>query len=99
MNPEVEVFKKSELPEKYTAKSLFGWTDRKFENKYLKKLDEMERERETSSSGGRTLNGGTIIICLNSYIFILFLFLLFFFYFLNNEEACDIIDLEHSKRN
>ena len=99
MNPEVEMFKRSELPEKYTAKILFGWNDRKFENKYLKKLDEMERERETSSSGDRTLNGGTIIICLNSYIFILFLFLLFFFYFLNNEEACDIIDLEHSKRN
>jgi len=49
----------------------------------------MERERGTSSSGGRTLNRGTIIVCLNSYIFILFLFLLFFFYFLDNEEACD----------
>ena len=59
----------------------------------------MERERETSSSGDRTLNRGTIIVCLNSYIFILFLFLLFFFYFLDDEEACDVIDLEHSKRN
>ena len=49
----------------------------------------MERERETSSSGGRTLNRDTIIVCLNSYIFILFLFLLFFFYLLDNEEACD----------
>ena len=39
LNPEVEVFKKSELPEKYTAKILFGWNDRKFENKYLKKLE------------------------------------------------------------
>ena len=39
LNPEVEIFKRSELPEKYTTKILFGWNDRKFENKYLKKLE------------------------------------------------------------
>ena len=38
LNPETEVFKRSELPRKYTAKILFGWNNRKFEDKYLKKL-------------------------------------------------------------
>ena len=38
MNPEVEVFKRSELLEKYMVKILFEWNDGKFENKYLKKL-------------------------------------------------------------
>ena len=55
LNPEVEMFKRSELLEKYTAKILFGWNNRKFEDKYLKKLDEMERERKTSFSRGKTL--------------------------------------------
>jgi len=39
LNPEVEVFKRSELPGNYTAKVLFGWNDGKFEDKYLKKLE------------------------------------------------------------
>jgi len=39
LNPEAEVFKKSELPRKYIVKILFGWNNRKFENKYLKKLE------------------------------------------------------------
>ena len=37
LNLEVEMFKKSELPEKYTAKILFGWNNEKFEDEYLKK--------------------------------------------------------------
>ena len=39
MNPEAEVFKKSELLEKYMVKILFGWDNGKFEDKYLKKLE------------------------------------------------------------
>jgi len=39
INPRVDEFKRSELPEKYIAKLLFGWDDRKFEDKYLKKLE------------------------------------------------------------
>jgi len=39
LNPKIEEFRRSELPEKYTAKLLFGWNDGKFENKYLKKLE------------------------------------------------------------
>jgi len=38
LNPEAEVFKRSKLPEKYIAKILFGWDNRKFEDEYLKKL-------------------------------------------------------------
>ena len=37
LNLEAEMFKKSELPEKYTAKILFGWNDEKFEDEHLKK--------------------------------------------------------------
>ena len=39
MNPRTDKFKKRELPEKYTAKLLFGWDNRKFEDEYLKKLE------------------------------------------------------------
>ena len=39
LNSETEKFKRSELPEKYTARILFGWDNNKFENKYLNKLE------------------------------------------------------------
>ena len=32
LNQNMEEFKKSELPEKYIVKILFGWNNRKFEN-------------------------------------------------------------------
>jgi len=38
MNPEAEEFRRSKLPVKYMARILFGWDDKKFEDKYLKKL-------------------------------------------------------------
>ena len=38
MNLKAEIFRRSELLGKYTAKILFGWNDRKFKNEYLKKL-------------------------------------------------------------
>ena len=55
LNSETEVFKRSKLLGKYMIKILFGWNNRKFEDKYLKKLDKMKRERKTSFSKGRTL--------------------------------------------
>ena len=39
LNPEAEVFKRSELLEKYTAKILFRQNNQKFKNKYLKKSE------------------------------------------------------------
>jgi len=39
LNPRADEFQRSELPEKYIAKLLFGWDDRKFEDEYLKKLE------------------------------------------------------------
>ena len=39
LNLNAEEFKRSELPGKYTAKILFGWDDRKFEDEYLKNLE------------------------------------------------------------
>ena len=39
LNPEAEEFRKGELPERYTAKLLYGWDDKKFDEEYLKKLE------------------------------------------------------------
>jgi len=39
LNPEAEVFRRSELLEKYTVKILFGWNNEKFKDKYLKKIE------------------------------------------------------------
>ena len=39
LNPEAEIFKRSKLLKKYIVKILFGWNDKKFKNKYLKKLE------------------------------------------------------------
>ena len=38
LNPRADEFKRSKLPGKYMAKLLFGWNNKKFKNKYLKKL-------------------------------------------------------------
>jgi len=38
LNPEAEEFKRVELPERYMAKLLYGWDDKKFDKEYLKKL-------------------------------------------------------------
>jgi len=32
-------FRREELPERYTAKTLYRWNDRKFKEEYLKKLE------------------------------------------------------------
>jgi len=39
LNLEVEEFKREELLGRYTAKLLYGWDDRKFDEEYLKKLE------------------------------------------------------------
>ena len=39
LNPETKEFKRGELPERYTAKLLYGWNDKKFNKEYLKKLE------------------------------------------------------------
>ena len=36
---EEEEYKRMELPEKYTAKLLYGWDDQRFEEEYLSKLE------------------------------------------------------------
>ena len=38
LNPEVEEFRRGELPGKYMAKLLYGWNDKKFDEEYLKSL-------------------------------------------------------------
>ena len=39
LNPETEEFKRGELSERYIAKLLYGWNDKKFDEEYLKKLE------------------------------------------------------------
>ena len=39
LNPEAEEFKRGELPGRYTAKLLYGWDDKKFDEEYLKELE------------------------------------------------------------
>jgi len=39
LNLEVDKFRRSELPGRYTVKLLYGWNDRKFKDKYLRKLE------------------------------------------------------------
>ena len=39
LNLEVDEFRRSELPERYIVKLLYGWNDRKFKDKYLRKLE------------------------------------------------------------
>ena len=55
LNPEAEEFRRGELPGRYTAKLLYGWDNKKFDEEYLKKLqknwnrwkkDRKEGERE-----------------------------------------------------
>jgi len=36
---EVDEYRRMELPGKYTARVLYGWDDKKFEEEYLKKLE------------------------------------------------------------
>ena len=36
---EKEEYRRMELPGKYTAKLLYGWDNRKFEDEYLKRLE------------------------------------------------------------
>ena len=37
--PEIEEFKRMELPEKYTVRLLYGWDNGKFKTEYLRKLE------------------------------------------------------------
>ena len=39
LDQRAEEFKRMELPERYTAKILYEWDDRKFEVEYLRKLE------------------------------------------------------------
>jgi len=59
-------FRKGELPGKYIVKILYGWDDRKFENKYLKKLERNWQKwkgkgSDTSSSRSRNLEEGVML--------------------------------------
>ena len=43
---EVNEYRRMELPEKYMAKLLYGWDDKKFEEEYLKKLEKNWRKKK-----------------------------------------------------
>ena len=60
---ETRDFRRGELPGKFTAKMLYGWDDRKFEEEYLNKLEKNwkkwkgDRQINKIEGGGRK-NGG-----------------------------------------
>ena len=39
LNLEAKEFKRGKLPERYIAKLLYEWNDKKFDEEYLKKLE------------------------------------------------------------
>ena len=52
-------FKRGELPGKYTAKILYKWNNRRFENKYLRKLEknwQRQKEKDSNISFSRSKN-------------------------------------------
>ena len=51
LNPEVEEFRREELPGRYTAKLLYGWDDKKFDEEYLKKIGEELEQVEEQQKG------------------------------------------------
>ena len=52
LNPEAEEFKRGELPGRYTAKLLYGWDDKKFDEEYLKKLQKNWNRWKKDREGG-----------------------------------------------
>ena len=46
-------FRRAELPGKYTARMLYRWDNRKFENKYLKKLERNWRRWKREDNIGK----------------------------------------------
>jgi len=94
LNLEAEEFKRSKLLGKYIARILFGWDDKKFEDKYLKKIERNWArwkgkeigEGEASSSRVGTLRGGTVMM----HVRTIFSFLLSIFLFID-EEAHDTV--------
>ena len=83
LNLEIEVFKRSELLGKYIAKILFRQDNGKFEDKYLKKLGEMEKKRKASFSRGKILKERyyhSMLEHLYSILILFFFYLFIYFY-------------------
>ena len=54
LNPEMEEFKRGKLPGRYTAKLLYRWDDKKFDEEYLKKLQKnWNRQKKDRKDGER----------------------------------------------
>jgi len=52
LNLEAKEFRREELPERYTAKLLYGWNDKKFDEEYLKKLEKNWNRWKNDRKGG-----------------------------------------------
>jgi len=81
-------FRRGELPGKYTVKMLYGWDDRKFEEKYLRKLEKKLVKMEVSFSRKQTLKRGVMselktidLIYFISHFYFLYFSFLFIFLF------------------
>jgi len=60
------IFKCGELPGKFTAKMLYGWSDKRYNQKYWRRMETMEGQEthekrdNKDDSGGRRNRGGKI---------------------------------------
>ena len=41
-----EIFERGELPERFTAKKLFGWSDKKYDKEYWGRLERNWRQQK-----------------------------------------------------
>jgi len=51
----VEEFKREKLPGRYTAKLLYGWDDKKFDEEYLRKLERNWNRWKNDRKEGRSI--------------------------------------------
>ena len=46
---EKRMFRREELPRRFTAKKLFGWSDKRYDEEYWGRLEEMERGKKKTN--------------------------------------------------
>ena len=52
LNLEAKEFKRGKLPERYIAKLLYEWNDKKFDEEYLKKLERNQNRQKNNRKEG-----------------------------------------------
>jgi len=83
-------FRRRQLLGKYTIKMLYGWNNRKFEEKYVKNLERNQWEWKSVSLEEKSWRGGNVRVEddeLNIFYFYFLFNFIFHFYFLDSDLA------------